>query len=881
MIGRILGHYRIESKLGEGGMGVVYRAVDTHLDRPVAIKVLPPEAVADPERKRRFVQEAKAASALNHPNIIHIYDISTSDGIDYIAMEFVDGETLDRLIGRSGLALGEALRCALQVADALARAHGAGIVHRDLKPQNVMVTGDGHVKLLDFGLAKLMGPAEHETPPENPTLTAGTQKGTILGTVAYMSPEQAEGKPVDARSDIFSFGVMLYEMVTGRRPFQGESKLATMSAILTQNPPPARELNTALPLELDRLLTWSLRKDPNRRVQHMADLKLALEQLKEDTESGRVEAPAPRQPSRRRKLLLASALLVVAAAVAFLLFRDRSEPSLPTGTIQPLTSFAGYESGHTFSPDGSFFAYQYSTPERGADIFVLARGGGDPIQLTDHPADDFQPRWSPDGRHIAFLSDRGAGTSVYLVPPLKGPERRLTETRIPYLVRIADLFRALGTMPWSPDGKELLFSRLEPAGSYAIWKIHVETGQETRVTNPPPGADDSGGAWSFDGGSVAFSRRQGGRGSLWTMPARGGEPRAILSDQYSHLEPAWTRDGRRLVFTSNRAGPLNLWELELRSGRLRQLTTGGGDDRQGTPVPGGGLAYFTFLHQTDLYRLTLTTGAEERLTSHTRDNFSPRFSPDGSRILYHSNRTGNYEIWVLDPAGRTERQLTSHPAQDLEADWSPDGKEIAFISNREGPYHVWVVNPDGGAARRLTSQPTPMPGFGFMTRFVAPRWSPDGKRLGYIAQAERGAALWIGDRHGQNGRPRIAEVLHFDWSRDSRQILYTRMAADGSGYEMRILDLESGRDTAFRKGAHVELAVSPDGRFLAYCDAISHFSQSLSLLRLGPGPGDVRRLNSGQGQWHAHGPAWSPDGKSLVYTRDTDQGDIYLIQNYR
>src|SRR5437016_3127157 len=299
MIGQVLGHYRIEAKLGEGGMGVVYRAFDTHLDRPVAIKILRADATASPERRRRFQQEAKAASALNHPNIVHIYDISSSGATDYIAMEFVDGKTLDRLIGKSGLVLRDTLKYAIQVADALARAHAAGIVHRDLKPANIIVGEDGRVKLLDFGLAKLTETtvqAAVDSEASTATITARedlqTQEGTIVGTVAYMSPEQAEGKKVDARSDIFSFGSVLYEMVTGRRAFEGGSKLSTLSAILHKDPQPPGDLAPSLPAELEKIISSCLRKDPNARWQSMKEIQNALDALKRQLDPG-VRPPPP------------------------------------------------------------------------------------------------------------------------------------------------------------------------------------------------------------------------------------------------------------------------------------------------------------------------------------------------------------------------------------------------------------------------------------------------------------------------------------------------------------------------------------------------------------------------------------------------------------
>ncbi len=291
MIGQALGHYRIEAKLGEGGMGVVYRAFDTHLDRPVAIKILRADATTSPERQRRFVQEAKAASALNHPNIIHIYDISSSGGTDFIAMEFVTGKTLHQLIGKNDLPLRVTLKYSIQIADALARAHSAGIVHRDLKPANIIIDEDGRVKLLDFGLAKL---TEKTVDSEAATATMTTEdaplteEGSIVGTVAYMSPEQAEGREVDARSDIFSFGSVLYEMVTGRRPFEGATKMSTISAILQKEPPPPGGLAPNLPAELEKIILRCLRKDRDRRTQHIDDVKLALEELRYDSASGKL-----------------------------------------------------------------------------------------------------------------------------------------------------------------------------------------------------------------------------------------------------------------------------------------------------------------------------------------------------------------------------------------------------------------------------------------------------------------------------------------------------------------------------------------------------------------------------------------------------------------
>ena len=357
-VGRSLLHYRITEKIGEGGMGVVYKARDTHLDRTVAIKVLPAEAMADPERKRRFVQEAKAASALNHPNIIDIHDINSDAGVDFIAMEYVAGKTLDRRIGRKGLRIGEALKYAVQIADALAAAHAAGIVHRDLKPANIMVTETGLVKVLDFGLAKLTQPTQSEVSGTVSSMESLTGEGRIMGTVAYMSPEQAEGKAVDARSDIFSFGSVLYEMLTGRQAFQGDSTISTLSAILNKEAAP---LSAEIPHDLERIVTRCLRKDPARRFQAMADLKVELEELKEEADSGRLQvAPAvAKQVSPFRLAVVAFAVIALVAAGWYWLGRRRSAEPEAVLTPVPLTSYPGYELTPSFSPDGTQVAFQW------------------------------------------------------------------------------------------------------------------------------------------------------------------------------------------------------------------------------------------------------------------------------------------------------------------------------------------------------------------------------------------------------------------------------------------------------------------------------------------------------------------------------------------
>ena len=431
MIGRAISHYRIVEKLGEGGMGVVYKARDTHLDRFVAIKVLPPDKVADPERKQRFVQEAKAASSLNHPNIITIYDIGQAEGVDFISMECVTGKTLDRLIPRHGMRLNEALKCAVQIADALARAHSAGIVHRDLKPGNIMVNEHGLVKVLDFGLAKLTEAAPADGDEATRTMRPTTEEGKIVGTVAYMSPEQAEGKKVDARSDIFSFGSVLYEMVTGEKAFHGDTKASTLAAILKDTPRPASKLVDGLPREVERLISRCLRKEVNQRSQHMDDVKIALQELKEESDSGVLGAGVVSRPNPHRRLrwVLSVAAAVVMAMVGVWLVRSKKEVPETQLIAVPLTSYPGNESWPSFSPDGTQVAFAWDgEKQNNGDIYVKQIGVEPPYRLTNDPAMDYSPAWSPDGRLIAFLREVSPGkTAIMLIPQRGGSERILAE----------------------------------------------------------------------------------------------------------------------------------------------------------------------------------------------------------------------------------------------------------------------------------------------------------------------------------------------------------------------------------------------------------------------------------------------------------------------
>jgi hypothetical protein len=474
-------------------MGEVYKARDIRLHRLAAIKVLPQDKMAHPDRRARFVLEAQAASALNHAHIVTIYGIDhdAESGVDYIAMEFVQGRTLEQLIGRRGLKLQDTLRIGIQIADALATAHAAGIVHRDLKPGNVMLADNGSVKVLDFGLAKLAEPAD---PANEETRTMWgeappTEKGTILGTVFYMSPEQAEGKAVDSRSDIFSYGSLLYEMATGRRAFQRESKMSTLSAILREEPKPAGE---AIPRDLEKIIARCLRKDVARRFQHIDDVKIALEELKEESESGQLPMPGAAEMRRRRVPGWAIAVAAVVGIVAAVFYyRERQATPVAKSRMVRLTSDSGLSFHPALSPDGSLLAFASDRSGEGnLDIWVKQIAGGEPIRLTHDPANHSEPAFSPDGASIVFRWEQQGG-GLYVMPALGGDARKIADG---------------GHNPrFSPDGKWVVYWTLANTG-----------------------------------------------GVVYLVPAMGGSPRRVAPEFAYAQIPCWAGDSTHILFVGLR-----------------------------------------------------------------------------------------------------------------------------------------------------------------------------------------------------------------------------------------------------------------------------------------------------------------------------------------
>ena len=746
LTGRTLSHYSVTAKIGEGGMGVVYQAHDDRLDRSVALKILPPDMVADPERRRRFIQEARAASALNHPNIITIHDIDTADGVTFIVMEHVKGKTLDQLIRRRPLRLSDTLKYGVQIADALSAAHGAGLIHRDIKPANIMATDSGLVKLLDFGLAKLNpAPPGHAAMPAARS-TGRTEDGLILGTVAYMSPEQAQGLDVDARSDIFSLGAVLYEMTTGRRAFPGDTNASTLAAIVGEEPEPICRLAAETPRALERIVCRCLEKDRERRFQQVGQLKAALEGIAGDPGSGAVAAPTTIRRSRlRRRLAWTLAAVVLAAALApTAWWTARRQPAAgPEPMVSALSMIPGSQVQPALSPDGSQVAFVWN-----GDIHVQFVGGTAAHQLTSSPALESGAAWSPDARRIAFLRSAESGTEVVVIPSTGGPEQLVLRSSTNCGVVLAKAFCGPA---WSPDGRFLaVVDRASPRGPDSIFLLDTETREKQRLTFPPPGCQDGMSAFSPDGRNLAFSRRAGWPLSdiyvlrLTASRQAAADPVRITHDNSFIWGFDWTGDGRSIVFASSRGGVDSLWRVASSGGVPEGLPFGGNDAFwPSISRRGDRLAYSYGRVNLHLWRVAAPGAGRpgDPAASPTRISYSPRWdqqpavSPSGQRVAWSSTHSGSHQIWVSGRGGEMPMQLTSlaAPGADM-PQWSPDGRRIAFRGFSPGPKpDLYVIAAQGGAPQRLTAG-----AFGLS----APAWSGDGRWLYFSSDRGEGVAVW-------------------------------------------------------------------------------------------------------------------------------------------
>jgi serine/threonine protein kinase/Tol biopolymer transport system component len=856
LAGRKLQSYRIFEPLGSGAMSVVYRAEDTRLERMVALKFLVPELSRDPEAKARFLREARAASSLDHPNLCTIHEIEeTEDGQIFIAMPYYGGETLAQRIARGRMPVEEALDLALQVARGLAKAHRHGIVHRDIKPANLMLTPDGVVKIVDFGLAKLAD-------------SSGPRTGSGGGTVAYVSPEQARGDPVDPRTDLWSLGVVLYEMATGRRPFLGDNEQAVLYAVLREEPPPLAELRPDAPPELARIVRRLLTKDRELRIESAEGVAADLRALRGPESLGTLSVMTPlagRRPGWRRVAGLAGIAAAGLGALALLpvwLWRHGDGEVPVTESYAAVPDQPGRETFPSLSPDGESIVYAL---EKGgsSDIYWQRVGGSNPIDLTaDFPGVDTQPAFSPDGSQIAFRSEREGG-GLFIMGATGESVRRISET---------------GYNPsWSPDGREIVCATVPiswPGGRGTVSqlvRIDVATGAERRLAT----GDAVQPSWSPHNLRIAYWGTPAGtsRRVISTIPAGGGEAVPLIDDGSINWSPVWSPDGRYLYFVSDRSGSMNLWRVPVdeRSGKRR------GEPQPVTaPVPSGVLpslsrdgrhiAFATENRKSNLFTAGFdperreTAGPLTPITEGSRVVRSGEVSPDGAWIAYDTSEPQE-DIFLVRRDGSDPQPLTADPAKDRGPRWSPDGRRILFFSDRNGSYEAYTVALADHAVERLAPGET----------ILDPLWSPDGRSLVYNRPSHGVYLLDVVKPAGAR-KPRPLPVLGeppatfavTSWSADgnwlagydnqSRIVLYSfaarryeRLAEQGE----EVSWLRDGQTLLFLRGGAVWSLDRPTGSVRRVLDPPNGFS--------------FARMNVG------------PDDRTLVLVPEPSEGYIGMI----
>ncbi|MEJ2147307.1 MAG: protein kinase [Acidobacteriota bacterium] len=860
MIGQTISHYRIVEKIGEGGMGEVYLAEDTSLPRRVALKFLPPALADDELAHKRFLREASSAAALDHPFICHIHEVIRDDSRDVIVMEYVDGQTLQQKIAEGPLALREALRIGLEVSEALELAHKKDIIHRDLKPSNIMLTADGHAEIMDFGLAKKVG---QEDGTEQDLTTALTKEGSTLGTLPYMSPEQLKAEAVDHRTDIFSFGVILYEMLTGVHPFRKARQVETVGAILHQEPERLDRFLKNAPELLEHTLGKMLAKTPGDRYQSVHEVQTDLNAIAAESQT-RIR----RIPHWYLWAVGVGSLITIAVVVGVMLWQWPSRGLLssppPHLKITPFTTDGGIKQPPRFSRDGERVAYSWDATGGGnRDIYVKALGpGAAPLRLTDDPSGDVFPAWSPDGRQIAFVRYSHNGTAaIYLVPSMGGPERKLVDREGALQLGFAG---SLLPFSWSPDGKTLIFSESKTReGPARIVAISIEALEKRAVTTPPEDTlGDVFPAFSPDGSQIAFLRsgsRVLGKLDVWVQPAKGGEARRLtqLEFEVGGLL-AWTSDGRSILFHSAPvdASP-QLSRVDVSSGRVDAIP-GLGRNVGNVDVWRDRLVFQEVQPlDWDIHRIPVAAvdrTDSEKLISSSRNEYNADFSPDGGRIVFQSERGGGFNIWMCNSDGSNPIQLTSFKEHSGTPRWSPDGKMIVFDSLHSGNWDLWLIDPEGGIPRQLTTNPSDegmgtwshdgkwiyftslrtgrteiyrMPAEGGATEQLSKKggWyaleSRDGRYL-YYKRATKPGPLFRLTTDGEGEEEQVLpEVFWRDWAVGTRGIYFVER--DGQDYSIHLFDLETGENTELyrRQKAlpHQELAVSPDEKWLLFSES--------------------------------------------------------------
>jgi serine/threonine protein kinase len=884
-----LGPYEIVSQVGAGGMGEVYRARDARLGRDVAVKVLPSSFSTDADRLRRFEQEARAAGVLNHPNILAIYDVGTHDGSPFVVSELLEGETLRDRLGGAAFPTRKAVEYAIQIARGLGAAHEKGIVHRDLKPENLFIIRDGRIKILDFGLAKLTQPRPADaSQTEAPTVALdadNTGPGVVMGTAGYMSPEQVRGQRVDHRADIFSFGAILYEMLTGKRAFHRESAVETLNSILKEDPPEFSETSSRIAPGLERVVKHCLEKNPDERFQSARDLAFDLEALSGISGLSSIETTVTLRPARWKDVALWTlaglTLLMVGLIAWWVLGKPNSGPTSQPVRLNRLTDFAGLEEFPTISPDGKSVAFTADTDGR-RQIWVRLLAGGSPLQLTRDSGDHQFPRWSNDSASLIYYSAPTEAESqgiVWEISAYGGAPRRIAGS--------------LSDGDLSHDGKQIALLRFNNGQVEVV--VSTRDGSSPRtVAQLLPGFTYHHLRWSPDGKWIGFQRDRVYEDDIFVVPAAGGEPRQITHDGNLLSGYAWLPDSSGIVYSSARGNTIlylpnfNLWTLKLEGGGPRQLTFGEASyvypdlDRTGAVVAS------RLRMQFDIWKYPVDGSGEEnvrrgvQITRQTGQIQTPSVGPGDRELVYLSDSGGHGNLWVRRQDGSETRQLTYERDSDVALGvpvWSPNGKHIAFVSTRNlgsWDFGLWLVSPDGSNLRNVAE------------RGGWACWSGDSRWI-YYAVARDGV-YHIEKILAEGGQPitvRSDNALGCAISPDGLTLYYAVPLANVNGasdFEIRVARPENSPSELLARipgwripaGQTIHPLISPDAKWLAL---LLSDGAGANIWALPTAGGPLRQVtNFGQRRtFIARRVSWSSDGRFIFAALGEGDADAVLL----
>jgi eukaryotic-like serine/threonine-protein kinase len=908
--GERIGRYEVDSLIGRGGMGEVYLAKDESLNRRVALKLLPPDYTKYKDRVKRFQQEAQAASALNHPNILTIYEIGQVERQQFIATEFVEGETLRERMNRSSPVLDEVLDITMQVGSALAAAHQAGIVHRDIKPENIMIRPDGYVKLLDFGLAKLT-----DADPEiSRVINVDTTPGLVMGTMKYASPEQVRGLEVDQRSDIFSFGVVLYETITNHSPFEGETTGDLIAAILKEKPAPLTKYVPTAPEQLQQIITRTLAKDKAERYQTIQDLLTDLRRLKEALKLQ--SNPANYDPSsqhqfqaiptvdelpaltksvenvrtamsaefvvaeiKRHKLgatIILGVLFITTASVGYLSYRFVRQPKAPLSAQNIMVSrvtTSGKAANAAISPDGKYVAY------------VTVDGGQQSLWIRQIPTSTNRqifsqgpaPYWgltfSPDGNYLYFwgVSKDDSQPSLYQTSSLGGDVRKL-------ISGVENSNSGNNPITFSPDGTHLTFVREYASEESAVVVVNSDGTGERILAKRNHSDYFASAAWSPNNDRIACvvggSDSKGPYSSVVEIAVNGGTERSISSERWQWIgDLAWTADGASVLITANAQGgeSIQIWEISVAKGNARRITTDL-NNYSGLSLTADSSALVTTLNDKVMHIWTQgnsngETAKQITFGTATKDGWDGiGWTPD-NRIVYSSSANGNQDIWIMNADGSNQKQLTVNSGSDrFGLSVSPDGRYIVFVSGREDKGHLWRVNTDGSGLKQLTD------GSGESDPLV---W-PDGEWVSYYGPPVLKVSI-------DGGKPlQVAEQFSdlVSISPDEKLIAYLIADAHVKGRKIGIAPAEGGtpiRIIDLPPTPPRRIQWTPDGRALTY---IVNRGRVSNLWKQPIDGGKPEQLTNFSTHF-IHSFDWSRDGQQLALARWTVTSDIVLMKNFR